>query len=249
MNDLDLWLTADEMPAGQAALAALGYVPQTSAARPPAWQLRFGGEIQMAGTADGSGLVELHWGVLAGEWLTRAAAVDEAGIRGRLRPITLYGCRALTLAPEDALIQAAVHYVLGHHFAEPWLRTLMDIALLTRRQGVDWDAIVQRARAWRVATIVWLVLRLACQLVGLDEALPVLLPLAPARVQGRLLSRLAPPRLLLEMRDITGSLRQRVLQPLLVDRPRDALRLAWRALWPEVAWSYSHTQGESNEPR
>ena len=54
------------------------------------------------GRTPGSGLVELHWGVFAGEWLHRAAAVDDGGIRGRAVSVTIAGRPALMLAPEDA---------------------------------------------------------------------------------------------------------------------------------------------------
>ncbi len=48
------------------------------------------------------------------------------------------------------------------------LRGLVDIALLARHYPIDWSVIVQRARAWRVATALWLVLSLAVDLAGLD---------------------------------------------------------------------------------
>jgi hypothetical protein len=81
-----------------------------------------------------------------------------------------------------------------------------------------------------------MVLQLAAELVGLDEARPALLRLAPSPLRRRLLRRLVDDRSLLAMRDITQGPWQFVLQVLLVDRPRDALRLIWRALWPEDEW-------------
>ena len=82
MGDLDLWIDLDAMPRAQAALESLGYVQRLKVERPLALQAQREGEIQLVGRAPGSGLVELHWGVFAGEWLHRAAAVDDGGIRG-----------------------------------------------------------------------------------------------------------------------------------------------------------------------
>ncbi|MCX7670194.1 MAG: nucleotidyltransferase family protein, partial [Anaerolineae bacterium] len=76
MGDLDLWVTADEMPRAQAALEALGYSQRTKATRPLALQAQRDGEMQMIGRGLGRGLVELHWGVFAGEWLRRVSAID-----------------------------------------------------------------------------------------------------------------------------------------------------------------------------
>jgi hypothetical protein len=74
MGDLDLWIDVAAMPRAQAALESLGYVQRLKAERPVALQAQRAGEIQLAGRAPGSGLVELHWGVFAGEWLHLTAS-------------------------------------------------------------------------------------------------------------------------------------------------------------------------------
>ncbi len=109
MGDLDLWLEADEMNRAQTALETAGYRQHTKDARPPALQAQREGEIQLVGRQASHGLVELHWGVFAGEWLRRTAAADSADLRERVVPVTLAGRPAQTLAPEDAIIQLAVH--------------------------------------------------------------------------------------------------------------------------------------------
>ena len=91
MGDLDLWIDLDAMPHAQAALEGLGYVQRLKAERPVALQAQREGEIQLVGRTPGSGLIELHWGVFAGEWLHRAAAVDDIGIRGRAVSVTIAG--------------------------------------------------------------------------------------------------------------------------------------------------------------
>lgn len=236
MGDLDLWLCDEEMSRAQAALEAVGYRQYVKGARPLALQAQREGEIQLIGRQPGHGLVELHWGVFAGEWLRRTAAVDSAGLRERTVQVTLSGRPARTLAAEDAIIQLAVHLAVNHQMAYPGARGLLDIALVTINNRVDWDAVVQRARAWRVSVATWLVLALTAELFGLHDAHAASLQLQPVPARRQLLAYFTGPQAVLAGRDITHSRRRLLYQLVLVDRPRDAARLVWRALWPEEAW-------------
>jgi len=236
MGDLDLWLAAAEMPAAVAALQTAGYRRHVKDTRPVELQADREGEIQLAGAQPGQGLVELHYGVFAGEWLHRTAAVDSAGVAGRAETVTVAGRRAATLAPEDAVIQLAVHLAVNHQMAYPGVRGLLDVCLVARSRPLDWAAVSRRARAWRVRTAVWQVLSLADALLGLPGAAPALTALQPSGLRRRLLARFATPASVLAGRDITGGPARFIYQLLLADRPRDAARLLARALWPEDAW-------------
>ncbi len=236
MGDLDLWLTAAEMPAAIAALQAAGYRQHVKDARPVELQARREGEIQLAGTRPGQGLVELHYGVFAGEWLHRTAAVDAAGLAARVMSVTVAGRPARTLAPEDAIIQLAVHLAVNHQMSYPGVRGLLDVCLLAHSHPPDWAAVSRRARAWRVGVAVWQVLSLADELLGLPGSASALAELRPAGPRRGLLARFVNPASLLAGRDITGGPARFAYQLLLVDRARDAARLLGRALWPEEAW-------------
>lgn len=236
MGDLDLWLDAEAMPRGRAVLEALGYRTHHKKSRPHALQTNQDGEIQLTGRTPGSGLVELHYGAFAGQWLRRTAVVDRDGIRERIVPVTVAGRRAWTLAPEDAIIQLAVHLAVNHQMAYPGVRGLVDIVLLAQAQPVDWGAVAARARAWRVAATTWLVLGLTDALLGLPAASAAIAGLRPPAIQRWLLRRFANADSLLAGRNITNGPLRFVYQLALVDRPRDAARLLWRALWPENAW-------------
>jgi len=236
MSDLDLWLTREEMAPAQAALESLGYVQHLKSTRPIELQVQRRGEIQLLGSRDGSGLIELHWGIFAGEWLERTTAIDEVAIRSRTEPVIVEGHEALRLAPEDGLIQLAVHLAINHQFGQPFMRGLLDVALLARAQPVDWTIVVARARAWQVGTVVWAVLRLSDDLLGLAEARPAIAALTPSPLRRRLLSLFVSQESLLTMRDLRNGPSRFGLQLLLVDRPHNAFRLLWRALWPEREW-------------
>jgi hypothetical protein len=237
MGDLDLWLTEAEMARGQAALVDLGYAQRVKTRRPVALQAQRSGEIQMIGPAPRSGLVELHYGVFAGEWLRQATHVDERGVRERLATITILGRPAGALAVEDSLIQLAVHLTINHQMAHPGVRGLLDIVLEARTRMPDWALLVARAQEWRVATAVWLALHLVVELLGFEEARPACASLAPSAARQLLIRRFVTPRSVLAQRDLTrhGAIRF-MYQMLLVDRLRDGARLLGRALWPEDAW-------------
>jgi len=236
MTDLDLWLTAEEMPRGQAALEALGYRQHIKETRRPAFQERHLGEIQMIGTHPGSILVELHWSAFAGVWSDRVAAVDHAAIRARAVPVTVAGQPALAPASEDAVIQLAVHLAVNHQMAAAGVRGLLDVALLARTQPVDWAVVADRARAWRVGTAVWLMLQLTAELIGLTEAAPAVARLTPDPVRRHLLARLVNAGSMLAMRDVSRGPLRFALLLLLVDRYRDAAAIVARAVWPEYDW-------------
>ncbi len=236
MGDLDLWLCDEEMARAQAVLEAAGYLQHVKEARPVALQAQREGEIQLVGRQAGHGLVELHWGVFAGEWLRRTAAVDGKGPRERAIPVMLAGRPARTLAPEDAIIQLAVHLAVNHQMAYPGVRGLLDVALVAINNRVDWDAVVRRARVWRVSVATWLVLTLTAQLFGLQDVRAAGTKLQPSPLRRQLLARFTGPQAVLNGRDITRSRWRLVYQLVLVDRPQDAARLVWRALWPEEAW-------------
>jgi len=184
----------------------------------------------------GQNLIELHWGVFPGEWLARTAAVDRAGVRSRVRTVTIAAHPALALAPEDALIQLAVHMGINHQMSQSALRSLVDIALLVQRQPVDWAVVVQRARTWRVATVTGLALALTQACFDLPELAAPVTALAPTGVQRRVLARFIDKQTILDRPALASGKARFAYLLSVTDRRRDSLRLLWRTLWPEAPW-------------
>jgi hypothetical protein len=162
--------------------------------------------------------------------------IEDADLWQRAIPARLAGQPALILSPEDNVIQVAVHLAINHNMSAPWLRGLMDMALLARHYPIDWNVIVQRARDWRVATPLWLVLSLTVDLAGLEEAANAVRQLQPSSFRCRAIHRFASAETVVEMRDLSASQWRYVFLLLLVDRKRDAVKLVYRALWPEREW-------------
>jgi hypothetical protein len=236
MGDLDLWINLADLTTAQTVLGDLGYRQVINPDRPPPLMEHFGGEIHMSGTGRDQGLIELHLSVFLGEWLRHTANVDEAAVRARAVSAPWHGEHVAVLSSEDAVLQLIVHLAINHQLSFFPLRSLVDIALLARHQPLDWNVVVQRARAWRVATATWLALSLAVDLAGLNEAAEAVQRLQPSALRRRLLGRFANPEALVALRNLSASRWRYVFLLSLVDRPRDVLKLIFRTLWPEREW-------------
>ena len=235
-SDLDIWLPPALLPAAIEALRPLGYAPRDKSNRPAAFIALTGGEQQLFGQDPGTGLVELQWPALRGEWVRRSAAVDHAAIWARRVVVSMEGRSAWAMAPEDLLIHLCLHLAINHGFGEPALRNLLDIHLVAARLAPDWRAVAERAKAWRLATMLWTTLSLAVQLWGTPVPASVLAALQPGLARRRAIASLDLANAVLTIRRGDYSYRRFVVQMLLTDRPRDAWRLVWRALFPEAEW-------------
>jgi hypothetical protein len=80
------------------------------------------------------------------------------------------------------------------------------------------------------------VLSLTVDLAGLEEAADAVHQLQPSALRCRLIHRFANAETMVEMRDLSASKWRYIFLLLLVDRPRDAVKLVFRALWPERDW-------------
>jgi hypothetical protein len=236
MGDLDAWIKPAELTTAQTVLGELGYRQIINPDRPPQLMEHYHGEIHMTGSRAEQGLIELHLSVFLGEWLRHTANVDEAAVRARAVSALWHNERVDVLAAEDAVLQLIVHLAINHQMSFFTLRSLVDIALLARHDAVDWNIIAQRARAWRLATATWLVLSLAVDLAGLNEAAEAEQQLRPSAMRRRMLEYFATPEALVAMRDLSARRWRYVFLLLLIDRGRDVAKLILRTLWPERAW-------------
>ncbi len=234
-GDIDIWMPPAHFAEAVAVLAKLGYAPRNKETRPPAFVALVGGEQQMVHPQPGTGLVEVQQPAIRGEWIRLTAAIDHAGVYGRRVWVDIAGRQARVMADEDLLLHLCVHMAINHQFSMPWLRGLLDIHLLVQRP-LDWAAIVERAKAWRIATLTWTVLDLAAQLMGAPAPDSVLAQLAPTRLRQSLIGRLGLADRLMNLNKGGYSYRRFVIQTLMVDRPQDMVRLYGRALFPETEW-------------
>lgn len=248
MSDTDIWVRDAQIAAATQAMREAGFRMLVSEKRPLAIQKLVEGELQFA-DAEG-GLVEMHWSPFTGWWLQGAAKVDVDGAWARLQPLmrpekgagaagdadSSEGRRLFGLCWEDCILQLAVHVSIGHKFGIWPVRSLVDIYLIATEAVVDWDVVVRQARAWRLATVTWMVLSLVDELLDVRELGVVIEALQPSWVRRRLLRALMPLEKLLASSDMREALSRLALLILLVDGPMDMARLGARMVWPDRAW-------------
>jgi hypothetical protein len=232
MGDVDLWVQRNQLDAARQVMVSLGYSSRSRADRPQALQDALAGETQMFKT--GAPMVELHWNVFPGEWLRHTARIDEQVIWQRTLPHQSENVRQLS--PEDAIIHICVHLAVNHQMSMPGLRTLLDLDCARQRLNIDWGTVAERARAWRVSTATWLVLRMLTELFGDPERKLPLQDLMPSLLRRRILKRFISPQNLMEGIKISSGPKRFVFLLSLVDQPADALYLIWRALMPDRTW-------------
>ena len=235
MSDIDLWLRPGDMPRATALLGELGLGQIGGLAnRPPALQRHSGGELVFRHAARDHGIVELHYSVFQGWWVRRAAEADAGEVWDRTVPMGS-GRHARRLAAEDAILHTAFHLVVNQ-FRQAPLRGLMDLGVLARSSAIAWDAVAERAIAWRLSSATWLALDTADRLVGLPGCGRALGRLLPRPERRAVLRALVRPAGLLAGREMTARTRRHLLMLALVDRPKDVARLVGRTLWPEPWW-------------
>jgi hypothetical protein len=232
LGDIDLWIRRDRLDDARHVLLSLGYVCRSNSRRPQALQDALTGETQMF--KPDTPMVELHWNIFAGEWLRHTSRIDEQVVWQRTAPLD--NGPAKRLSAEDAVIHLCVHLAVNHQMSAAGLRTLVDLNLARRKWSIDWRTVGQRAHDWRVSCATWLVLQLLKEVFGdPDHQLP-LAELAPSRLRQFVLRRFVTAGLIVEGPELTGGAKRRLFLLSLVDRPRDAAVLLWRAVFPDREW-------------
>ncbi len=177
-SDLDLLISPDDFARAKAALAEIGYQPSQQVA--PAVErlfLRTGYERSFDGPA-GKNLIELQWSLLPyfyavdfrsadlrfNDLLARAGRIALGAAEGETEFETGIPC----LSPEDSLLFLCLH--AAKHL---WTRLIWvaDIVESLRMPGLDFAAVVARARALGATRILGVSIWLAENLLG--SALPL----------------------------------------------------------------------------
>ena len=233
MADVDLWVQRNQLDDARQVMSSLGYAQGCSKTdRPQALQDALGGETQMIKT--GATIVELHLNVFAGEWLRHTARIDEQIIWQRTH--LHQGETVRHLSNEDAVIHICIHLAVNHQMSNTGLRTLLDLDCMRQRLNIDWGTVALRAREWRVATPIWLVLQILVQLFGDPEMKLPISDLVPSPLRRWILRRFVSPRTLLEGLEISSGPKRFVFLLALVDKPADAFFLIYRTLAPDRTW-------------
>jgi hypothetical protein len=201
MLDLDILVPAGELDAANAALAAIGYRGATSPHDDPHEQasMRVAHHHDPAlVTDDQVTAVELHHHIAMVE---ERAHFEIAGLWERARP-SATGPPHLLPSGDDLLLHVCLHFTrnrLGGSYPRGStggaLSQLCDIAWIIDREALDWDALVDAARAYRLDARVFLPLFAAREL-GIAVPDAALEALRPRGFDPRLGRRLVALRVL-----------------------------------------------------
>lgn len=120
------------------------------------------------------------------ELFTRQApfALPAAALWQRAEHALLFGEAVHVPDTADLLVHACLHFAWSHEMSFGVWRTLNDVRVLVDRAGVDWDALVVRARQARGATCCYWTLRLARDVAGAAIPAAPLAALAPRLPEG-----------------------------------------------------------------
>jgi hypothetical protein len=130
---------------------------------------------------------ELQWRPVAGRWIRPDQEPSAEELMARSVPIQ--GTAVRLLAPEDNLLQVALHTAKHSYVRAPGFRLHTDVDRIVRRQVIDWNLFVKRVKALQVKTAVYFSLALPKLLFDTPIPSHVLDQLRPPAWKERLISR------------------------------------------------------------
>lgn len=230
LSDIDVWLAPSAIDACLPRMVDLGFVPQEhSVGIDGAPVLSRRGKIKFNEPGWRVGGLELHRNPFAGELLERTAAVALDEIWRRVEPGTWGERQVWRMSAEDMFLHVAVHLAVGNQFSLAAVRGLLDLAFIVRRAAhdgtpLDWDAIVDRARRWRVQAPVWLVLVQLVALLDINAAIPARDAMQPGRWRRRMLEKWVNPAAILAGSSLRSPQRRLPYLLLMVDSPLNRIQ-------------------------
>jgi len=182
MNDVDLLVAPDHVERAVDVLQAQGFAMDGEFPFAVARRIRHAVPFRRDGLE-----IDLHWHLLA-------QGGDDRDVWRRARASTLAGTELLVPAPEDQLLHTCVH---GLGFFPAPVRWVADAVLIIRSdEGVEWDILVEQARARDVTVAMAHALRYLRDELGAAVPPAVIGGLArsPASPTSRLAHRVASRR-------------------------------------------------------
>jgi hypothetical protein len=181
MTDIDLLVRAADRDRVVAALERGGLERRAAEGRARSGAL-LGETVLLARSGALETLVEVHTSL--DKIVPRP--VDEAALFARAAPAP--GLAGLVVpAPEDHALLVALH-AAGHDFHHP--AAFLDLELLLRR-GLDLDALIERARAFRLATVMFVALSMLRDLGAASVPADLVARFDPGPIRRALLRRAA----------------------------------------------------------
>lgn len=130
---------------------------------------------------------ELQWRPVAGRWIRPDQEPSAEELMARSVPIP--GTAVRLLAPEDNLLQVALHTAKHSYVRAPGFRLHLDVDRIVRCHTIDWDLFLARVLAFQVKTAIYFSLAIPSALFSTPIPGNVLQALHPPRWKERLITR------------------------------------------------------------
>lgn len=172
MSDIDILAREDDLMLIEEVLFSLGFKPLELNRVVSQYNKHFRYSLSGADTD-----LEIHWTI---KDHGHPYKIDIDGFWIRARPLTLAQAPAMALSPEDLILHLCLH--TATHARVMRLRMLCDIGEVTRRHGanLDWEWIAAEARRCGIVRSVYVILRLARELLNVSVPVDFLSLLQPA---------------------------------------------------------------------
>lgn len=176
--DLDILVRTEDLDSAAHGLARLGYKPSKPMSLDGSFESNHRRPHHLPGFHKaGSPWVEVHFNLAppAGPF-----QIDIEGLWHRALRVQLDHVSTLALCPVDLLLHLCIHATYHHAFSFG-LAQLYDITAVVRHYAkeLDWNAVIDRAKAWSAAKCVYTSLLLARGLLNADVPADVLADLCP----------------------------------------------------------------------
>jgi hypothetical protein len=171
MGDIDLLVQKNNLVQVEQEMLALGYEPVDCN------RVITQDNIHFRYTLPRNGLnVEIHWALVGSNLPFR---IDTEGLWSRAQPVTLAQMPTLALCPLDLLLHLCQH--TAKHIYSLRLRMVCDIGEVIQHFSteLDWQEIGERTEEWGITHSVYMILRLAQELLGVAVPLDWLTSFQP----------------------------------------------------------------------
>jgi hypothetical protein len=188
MGDIDVLIDRDRFVDAHRLMLDGGYQLASRSSIEPAdleHGLASGGTEYLLESGGHEVWVELQWRPVAGRWIRRDQEPAAADLLAR--SVEIPGTQARLLAPEDNMVQVALHTAKHSYVRPPGLRLHTDVDRLARLAAPDWDRVAAMVEALQTTTAVYVSLAMARALLGAPVPEAILDRLAPAGWKTRVL--------------------------------------------------------------
>jgi hypothetical protein len=195
MGDIDLLVKMECLPGVEQEMLALGFVPMDSNRIITQNNRHFSYKSPANGL-----MVEVHWDILSNDYPFQ---IDVNALWDRAHPVTLLQAPALAFSAEDLLLHICTH--TADHVRVIKIGMLYDIGEVVRYFGseLDWQEISIRARQWDASRPVYIMLRLAQDLLNVPIPTDWLVSFQPDNFDERYI-KIAQEHITAERNDVQG---------------------------------------------